>query len=287
MSTKKSDSIMTLLGVTSFPSAAINRIHFPGQAATWIGRDVWGNAVRQVLDSRRSPVTISVQNKVYNKNTKQLSFDVTLFAHQTIPGPVSISIIQTEDSLNYEQHKYVGSTTQYLFPFYHENVFKQVIPRAGGQLLTGINIPTQSTMTNSFSFRSLDSIPANAHIVVLIHSGSGNQLGEVLQSYKEPMLDNALPVDRTEPATSFALLQNYPNPFNPSTVIGYTVPVNAQVSIIVTDVYGRQIRTLVNARQDAGTHSVSLDGSGLTSGHYFVTMRSGAFVQTRTVTLMK
>jgi len=52
-------------------------------------------------------------------------------------------------------------------------------------------------------------------------------------------------------------------------------------------VYGRQIGTLVNGRKDAGTHSVSFDGSGLNSGHYFVTMRSGNFVQTRTVTLIK
>jgi thiol-disulfide isomerase/thioredoxin len=286
MVTKSSDSIMTKLSVNSFPSAAINRVQFPGQATVWLGRGDWGNAVRSLLDNRRSPLTITVTNKKYIKMSKQFTMDVNLFAHQTIPGPLYMAIIETEDSINYTQEKYLPAVT-YLTPFYHENVFKKIVPSVTGDLLTGINIPTQTSINRTYSFTSLDSIPAHANIVVLVYNATPPTLGEVLQSYKEPLLVNATGIERAEPVTNFALSQNYPNPFNPSTTIDYAVPANAHVSIIVTDIYGRCVRTLVNGQVEAGNHSATFDAGDLGSGQYFVTLRSGAFMQTRTVTLMK
>ncbi|MGE5621256.1 MAG: FlgD immunoglobulin-like domain containing protein [archaeon] len=59
----------------------------------------------------------------------------------------------------------------------------------------------------------------------------------------------------------FALQQNYPNPFNPSTVIGYYLPYDAEVSLTIYDVLGRQVRSLINQHQSAGKHYVKWDGS--------------------------
>lgn len=69
--------------------------------------------------------------------------------------------------------------------------------------------------------------------------------------------------------SAFSLSQNYPNPFNPSTVISYQVPTNSTVMLKVYDVLGREIETLVNGRETAGTHSVTFDGTKLPSGVYF------------------
>ena len=61
------------------------------------------------------------------------------------------------------------------------------------------------------------------------------------------------------PAT-FALHQNYPNPFNPLTTIRYDLPHDSHVEIIIYDVLGRQVRTLVNKQVSAGYHSVVWGG---------------------------
>jgi len=68
---------------------------------------------------------------------------------------------------------------------------------------------------------------------------------------------------------SALLLQNYPNPFNPTTTITYAIPEQGKVSLVVYDLLGRTIQTIVNDVQDAGTYSISFDATGLPSGLYF------------------
>ncbi len=87
--------------------------------------------------------------------------------------------------------------------------------------------------------------------------------------------------------SSFKLSQNYPNPFNPTTVISYQLPANSLVSLKVYDVLGREVRTLVIERQNAGTHTVTFDGTGLSSGVYFYSIRAGSFSQTKKLMLIK
>ena len=70
------------------------------------------------------------------------------------------------------------------------------------------------------------------------------------------------------PAHSF-LLQNYPNPFNPSTTISYELSTISFVSLQVYDVLGRVVATLLNERENAGSHAVIFDASKLASGVYF------------------
>ncbi|HTP13827.1 MAG TPA: T9SS type A sorting domain-containing protein, partial [Bacteroidota bacterium] len=77
---------------------------------------------------------------------------------------------------------------------------------------------------------------------------------------------------------AFALEQNYPNPFNPTTVISYTLPVNSHVTLMVYDVLGREVQTLVNERQDAGSHTVAFAAGALSSGVYFYRLQAGNYV---------
>ncbi len=89
------------------------------------------------------------------------------------------------------------------------------------------------------------------------------------------------------PPTSFMLYQSYPNPFNPATVISYQLPAVSRVALKVFDILGREIATLVDARENAGYHEVKFDGSRLASGVYFVRLTAGTFSATRKVLLMK
>ena len=90
------------------------------------------------------------------------------------------------------------------------------------------------------------------------------------------------------PAT-FELKQNYPNPFNPSTVIGYQLSVGDQVKLTIYDLLGREVVTLVNEFQNAGTYhsTFSTLHSSLVSGIYYYQLKAGALLQTKKMVLIR
>ena len=93
----------------------------------------------------------------------------------------------------------------------------------------------------------------------------------------------------------FRLYQNYPNPFNPTTAIEYTIPINQQnvaseqysITLKIYDILGKEIATLVNKEQKAGTYRVTFDASNLSSGIYYYQLRAGSFVQTKKMILLQ
>jgi len=95
--------------------------------------------------------------------------------------------------------------------------------------------------------------------------------------------------------TSFALSQNFPNPFNPSTTIRFDVPVSSSVSIVVYDITGREVHTLVRGEYEPGVYNTVLDGNHLASGVYIYRMMTTphagstmpAYVSTRKLILLK
>jgi hypothetical protein len=68
--------------------------------------------------------------------------------------------------------------------------------------------------------------------------------------------------------TNYALLGNYPNPFNPQTTIRFGLPEAADVSLIVYDMLGREVKVLVHGTVTAGMHEARFDASSLPSGSY-------------------
>ena len=85
----------------------------------------------------------------------------------------------------------------------------------------------------------------------------------------------------------FSLAQNYPNPFNPSTVISYQLAVNSVVSLKVYDMLGREVAILVNGMQTAGSHQVTFNAAGLSSGIYLYRLYTGQHSVTRKMMLLK
>ena len=67
-------------------------------------------------------------------------------------------------------------------------------------------------------------------------------------------------LQENRPIRLLALHQNYPNPFNPETVILYELPRTSQVEVVIFNLLGERIRTLVNQRQMAGQHRLPWDG---------------------------
>jgi hypothetical protein len=90
----------------------------------------------------------------------------------------------------------------------------------------------------------------------------------------------------------FALHQNYPNPFNPLTTLRYDLSEQSLVNIIIYDMLGREVKTLVNTTQDAGFKSVSWNatndyGKPVSAGVYLYQIQAGEFVQTNKMVLLK
>jgi flagellar hook assembly protein FlgD len=90
----------------------------------------------------------------------------------------------------------------------------------------------------------------------------------------------------------YALYQNFPNPFNPITTIKYDLKQKTNVKITIYDLLGKEIRTLVNARQEAGHKTVTWDGSNnigvqVASGIYIYRISTEEFTQTKKMVLMK
>jgi len=91
----------------------------------------------------------------------------------------------------------------------------------------------------------------------------------------------------------FELHQNYPNPFNPTTTIKYSIPVvdvnlaSTNVKLIIYDVLGKEIQTLVNQKQQMGEYSVTFDASKLNSGVYFYKLQFDGFVESKKMLLIK
>jgi hypothetical protein len=85
----------------------------------------------------------------------------------------------------------------------------------------------------------------------------------------------------------FSLSQNYPNPFNPSTKISYGIPVSDLVTLKIYDVLGKEVMTLVNQKQEAGNYQVEFNAASLPSGMYVYRIKSGNFVETKRMMLLK
>jgi hypothetical protein len=93
-------------------------------------------------------------------------------------------------------------------------------------------------------------------------------------------------IDNT-PITHFQLYQNYPNPFNPKTRITFLIAKRGKVSLIVYDLLGREVSTLVDEVKEVGSYSVILNDAKLSSGVYFYRLSSGSFVQTKKMLMIK
>ncbi|MDQ3019452.1 MAG: YCF48-related protein [Bacteroidota bacterium] len=87
----------------------------------------------------------------------------------------------------------------------------------------------------------------------------------------------------------FSLYQNYPNPFNPSTTIRFEIPKQSFITLKLFDVTGREIASLINQNLNAGYYEYKLfsDKYSLSSGAYYLTLKSGNLVKTTKIILLK
>jgi len=117
------------------------------------------------------------------------------------------------------------------------------------------------------------------------HAGNVSEYSDVVEAA-------VLSIDVELIPDVYALHQNYPNPFNPVTTLRYDLPEDAVVSIVIYDVIGRKVKSLVNTIQAAGYRSVRWDatnsfGEPVSAGMYIYMIQAGEFRQTKKMVLLK
>ncbi len=92
--------------------------------------------------------------------------------------------------------------------------------------------------------------------------------------------------------SDYKLEQNYPNPFNPETKISYQIPKTTKVTLIIYDLLGRKIKTLVNGMQTSGSYDVRWNGTNdsgikVSSGIFFYQLKTDNFMLTKKMIITK
>lgn len=129
------------------------------------------------------------------------------------------------------------------------------------------------------------SIDINSAVDVLMW----NMLGDVTSWPEHDLFEEtATSTETTEQfPNDFSLYQNYPNPFNPETTIQFSLPKSGNVQLTVYNILGHEVVRLVDGTHSAGSYSISLNASNLSSGIYYYTLKTGLGKLTKKMTLIK
>jgi hypothetical protein len=159
----------------------------------------------------------------------------------------------------------------------------------------GVNLYAAGSMRN-FSHDGID-IPGGSSTRFLPADDSLSALLMLVDSSADGSVDDTLYVSNQLTSlggdrewgipSGFWLDQNYPNPFNPSTEIRYALPERSMVSLVVYDLLGREVATLVDREQEAGYHSVRWDASGVPAGIYVYRLNAGGSSESRKMVVLK
>jgi hypothetical protein len=115
-----------------------------------------------------------------------------------------------------------------------------------------------------------------------VFAGTENSL------YRRPIgeLTDIQPISNEVP-NSFSLSQNYPNPFNPSTRIQFALPKSSFATLVIYDITGRELETIVGEQLNAGTYEADWNADKFSSGVYYYKLTAGRYTETKRMVLIK
>ncbi len=129
----------------------------------------------------------------------------------------------------------------------------------------GVTVPTTTDSIKGVSY-------------VFFDAGSGNYVASYGTTTTTAQTLHMVPTpDSATVAPVYYLGQNYPNPFYQNTRINYSIPVNAEVELVLYDMQGRPVKIMVNGMKEAGNYEYDLNTASLAKGVYIYRMRSGNF----------
>ena len=140
---------------------------------------------------------------------------------------------------------------------------------------------------SSWTTLTLDYDNINRIVIRITSNGNGSLTDYNFDNFTFTSTITSVSGDSSRIPKSYELSQNYPNPFNPSTVINYKLVNPGNVILKVYDMLGKEVATLVNEQQGAGSHSVIFNASNLSSGMYIYVLKTGEFMAKNKMMLVK
>jgi len=177
-----------------------------------------------------------------------------------------------------------GAWTQIGFAYKPVNCLKAIDSKLYAGSTTGLSVSTD--LGNTWISVN-DGLPATCIYDIAVN-GDNAFLGTSNGLWRRPFAEitDAKEVKSSLP-TEYLLSQNYPNPFNPATTISFNLPKTSQVNLVVYNILGKEVKTLVNEVKSAGSYNIHFDAGSLPSGVYFYRLTAGSFSETRKLVLMK
>jgi hypothetical protein len=121
-----------------------------------------------------------------------------------------------------------------------------------------------------------------------IFNNSSDITGQLVSWCINTLNFNVIGISQNNESMKYFLSQNYPNPFNPNTRIEFSIIKESDVKIIVFDILGREVSTLINDRLKYGSYNMNFNGTDLSSGMYFYSIYiDGALFETKKMVLLK
>ncbi|MGH7492817.1 MAG: DNRLRE domain-containing protein [bacterium] len=173
------------------------------------------------------------------------------------------------------------------------------------QSVTGLGVYTWgSTPEMIADVQAWLNAPANNFGWIMVSNETTNQSAKRFDSRQNPVIGNRPVLTVTYMISAgideevgtlpfrFELTQNYPNPFNPSTIIRYGLPKAAHVQLVIYNLLGKEVRTLVDENQEPGHRQVAWDGADTAgervgSGIYIYRLETGGFTAVRKLTVLR
>ncbi len=148
----------------------------------------------------------------------------------------------------------------------------------------GIVLKTTNAGLNWFS----QQVPGTGYFeIFMLNSNEGWLAGDYLLHTTDGGGSVGIKKIISEIPSAFSLEQNYPNPFNPTTKIQFKVSSSKFVKLVVLDILGKEVATLVNESLQPGIYEVSFNAEGLSSGIYFYRLQTNNYKETKRMVLIK
>jgi len=179
--------------------------------------------------------------------------------------------------------------------FNHADIFFTYSSDGGASWSHPENVTQSSSLDERYPSMSKWNPPGEANFVYQEDPqpgagsfGDGSPVARLRQVFHKK---TGLPTDVAEhPAhmpTTFALLQNYPNPFNPLTTVLFDIPLRTRVNLVVYNLLGQLIATLVDEERGPGRYQIGWDASSVASGVYLYRLTTNSTVHIRKMLVVK
>ena len=239
--------------------------------------DSWGSQL-DALVAAESPLKITLTGSRSN-NIFEINAEVS--QNGNVPDNDLVIHFVLVENVNYEGRNGVP---------YHRNVMRKMVTSPTGESFS-INMGESKKIDKTVVIDTDNLISENLSVVVFIQSSASKT---VYQSETITYADLTITsVDMTNNIPlEYSLEQNYPNPFNPSTKIKYYLPEESFVTIKVYNLLGKEMSTIVQKNQSAGSYEYIFNAEEIPSGIYFYRLRAvnragNETTQTMKMTLIK